>query len=114
MLHKEGPEEEAAHQDVERDDAEELGHDHDPGAEVAAGDQLGVGDLERGEQEVDAPEGEVDREKGAGEIVQGGPQGWPHQDVRHRGTVDSQAEHAEGNADGGRHQPQGVVHHLGV
>ena len=89
VLDEEGPEEEAAHQDVERDDPEELGHDHDPGAEVAAGDQLGVGDLERGEEEVDAAEGEVDREKGAGEIVQGGPQCRPHQDVRHRGTVDS-------------------------
>ena len=94
VLHKQRAQEEAAHEDVERDYPEELRNDNDPGAEVAAQNKLRVGDFEGVEEEVNAAEGEVDCEKSACEIVQGCPQCRPHQDVCNGGAVHSEAEHA--------------------
>ena len=77
---------------------------------MTAQNELGVGDFEGVEEEMDAAEGEVDCVKSAGEVVQGCPQRRPHQDVCHSGPVHRQAEHAEDDAYGGGHQPQGIVH----
>ena len=100
VLDKERAQEEAAHEDVEGDYPEELGNNNDPCTEVTAQNELGVGDFEGVQKEVDAAEGEVDSEQGTREVVQGGPQCRPHQDVGDSGAVHRKAEHAEDNAYG--------------
>ena len=116
VLNKEGAEEEAAHEDVEGDDTEELGHDDQAGAQVVAEEEavsLKVAEarhLEGEEQEVDATEGKVDGEEGARQVVEGGPEGGSQEDVDHRGAVDGQAEDAEEEADGGGDELDGVLH----
>ena len=101
VLDKERAQEEAAHENVEGDDSEELWDNNDPCAKVTAQNKLRVSDFESIEKEMDAAECEVDGEEGTCEVVQGCPQCRPHQDVGDGGAVHRKAEHAEDDAYGG-------------